>query len=81
MDGDEEGFKAALRSGPLFLPEQFAPRVALLPAMHDPDTYIRAHGRGGLEKFIVDALPILEFAFEHLKDKHGVSMTGKGKIL
>ena len=51
-----------------------------LPCM-TPDTYIRAHGREGLEKFIVDALPILEFAFEHLKDKHGVSMTGKGKIL
>jgi DNA primase len=24
---------------------------------------------------------MLEFAFEHLKDKHGISMTGKGKIL
>jgi DNA primase len=81
FDGDEAGIKAAMRSVPLFLAEQVAARVALLPAMHDPDTYIRAHGREGLEKFIVDALPILEFAFEHLKDKHGVSMTGKGKIL
>jgi DNA primase len=81
FDGDEAGVKAAMRSVPLFLAEQVAARVALLPAMHDPDTYIRAHGKEGLEKFIVDALPILEFAFEHLKDKHGVSMTGKGKIL
>ena len=81
FDGDEAGIKAAMRSVPLFLAEQVAARVALLPAMHDPDTYIRAHGREGLEKFIVDALPILEFAFEHLKDKHGVNMTGKGKIL
>ena len=81
FDGDEAGIKAAMRSVPLFLAEQVAARVALLPAMHDPDTYIRAHGKEGLEKFIVDALPILEFAFEHLKDKHGVSMTGKGKIL
>jgi DNA primase len=81
FDGDEAGIKAAMRSVPLFLAEQVAARVALLPAMHDPDTYIRAHGKEGLEKFIVDALPILEFAFEHLKDKHGVNMTGKGKIL
>ena len=81
FDGDEAGIKAAMRSVPLFLAEQVAARVALLPAMHDPDTYIRAHGKEGLEKFIVGALPILEFAFEHLKDKHGVSMTGKGKIL
>jgi len=81
FDGDEAGIKAAMRAVPLFLAEQVAARVALLPAMHDPDTYIRAHGREGLEKFIVGALPILEFAFEHLKDKHGISMTGKGKIL
>ena len=81
FDGDEAGIKAAMRAVPLFLAEQVAARVALLPAMHDPDTYIRAHGKEGLEKCLVNALPILEFAFEHLKDKHGVSMTGKGKIL
>ena len=81
FDGDEAGIKAAMRSVPLFLAEQVAGRVALLPAMHDTDTYIRAHGKEGLEKYIVNALPILEFAFEHLKDKHGTSMTGKGKIL
>ncbi len=81
FDGDEAGIKAAMRSVPLFLAEQVAARVALLPAMHDPDTYIRAHGKEGLEKYLVSALPTLEFAFEHLKDKHGMSMTGKGKIL
>jgi DNA primase len=81
FDGDEAGIKAAMRTVPLFLAEQVTARVALLPAMHDPDTYIRAHGKEGLEKYLVEALPLLEFAFEHLKDKHGTSMTGKGKIL
>jgi DNA primase len=81
FDGDEAGVKAAMRSVPLFLAEQVAARVALLPAQHDPDTYIRAHGKEGLEKCLAGALPILEFAFEYLKDRHGTSMTGKGKIL
>lgn len=81
FDGDEAGIKAAMRAVPLFLAEQVTGRVALLPAMHDPDSYIRAHGREKLEKHLENALPILEFAFEHLKEKHGVSMTGKGKIL
>jgi DNA primase len=81
FDGDAAGVMAAMRAVPLFLAEQIAARVALLPAMHDPDTYIRAHGREGLEKKVQNALPILEFAFEHLKDKHGLNMTGKGKIL
>jgi DNA primase len=81
FDGDEAGIKAAMRAVPLFLAEQVAARVALLPAMHDPDTYVRAHGKEGLEKYLVSALPILEFAFEHLRAKHGMSMTGKAKIL
>jgi DNA primase len=81
FDGDEAGIKAAMRSVPLFLAEQVGARVALLPAMHDPDSYIRAHGREGLEKYLKNALPMLEFAFEHLKDRYGTSMTGKGKIL
>jgi DNA primase len=81
FDGDAAGIKAAMRSVPLFLAEQVTARVALLPAMHDPDTYIRAHGREGLEKYLMAALPMLEYAFEHLKNKHGMSMTGKGKIL
>ena len=81
FDGDEAGIKAAMRSVPLFLAEQVGARVALLPATHDPDTYIRAHGRQGLEKYLINALPMLEFAFGHLKEKYGMSMTGKGKIL
>jgi DNA primase len=81
FDGDEAGIKAAMRAVPLFLAEQVAARVALLPAAHDPDTYIRAHGKEGLDKYLDSALPILEFAFEHLKEKHGMSMGGKGKIL
>jgi DNA primase len=81
FDGDEAGIKAAMRAVPLFLAEQVTARVALLPAMHDPDSYIRAHGKEGLEKYLVSALAILEFAFAHLQNKYGMSMTGKGKIL
>ncbi len=81
FDGDVAGVKAAMRSVPLFLAEQAEARVALLPAAHDPDSYIRAHGKEGLEKYLDEALPLLEFAFENLQQKYGLSMTGKGKIL
>jgi DNA primase len=81
FDGDAAGVKAAMRAVPLFLAEQAEARVALLPAMHDPDSYIRAHGKKGLENYLVEALPLLEFSFEKLKEKHGLTMTGKGKIL
>ena len=81
FDGDAAGVKAAMRAVPLFLAEQVPARVVLLPPTHDPDSYVRAHGREGLEKYLENAQPILEFAFENLKEKHGTSMTGKGKIL
>jgi DNA primase len=81
FDGDAAGVKAAMRSVPLFLAEQAEAKVALLPTAHDPDSYIRAHGKEGLEKYLAEALPLLEFAFENLQQKHGLSMTGKGKIL
>jgi DNA primase len=81
FDGDEAGVKAAMRSLPLFLAEQADAKVALLPSVHDPDSYIRAHGKEGLEEKLTKALPLLEFAFEHLQEKYGQSMTGKGKIL
>jgi len=81
FDGDAAGVKAAMRSVPMFLAEQAEARVALLPAVHDPDSYIRAHGKEGLQKYLAEALPLLEFAFENLQQKHGLSMTGKGKIL
>ncbi len=81
FDGDSAGLKAALRSVPIFLEEQVSARVAVLPGSHDPDTYIREFGRKGLLKLIDKALPLPEFTFEQLIDRHGLSMEGKGKIL
>jgi len=43
FDGDTAGVKAAMRSVPLFLGEQMAGKVALLPTGHDPDTILLIH--------------------------------------
>jgi len=81
FDGDDAGLKAAMRTVPIFLAEQVQARVAILPAGHDPDTFISEYGRPALEKYLAAAVPLPEFVFEHLLEKYGLTMEGKGRIL
>ncbi len=81
FDGDAAGLKAALRAVPLFLGEQAEARVAILPAEHDPDTFIRQHGRKGLERHLERAMPLPEFVLARLVAEHGLTVTGKARIL
>ncbi len=81
FDGDEAGLKAAERSVPLFLAEQISGRVALLPADHDPDTFIAEFGATRLEEVINEAQPLPEFVLQQLINRHGKSLDGKFKII
>jgi len=81
FDGDTAGVKAALRSVPLFLSEQVAGKVALLPTGHDPDTFIREEGLEALNRLLDQALPLPEFALKQLVDEHGTTLDGKRKII
>lgn len=81
FDGDEAGVKAAMRSVPLFLAEQMAGKVALLPTGHDPDTYVQEQGLDALNSLLEAALPLPEFALQQLVDSHGLTFDGKNRII
>ncbi len=81
FDGDAAGIKAALRSVPLFLSEEFAGKVALLPEGHDPDTFIREEGLASLEQLLANAMPLPEFTMQQLVAEHGLTLDGKGRIV
>jgi len=81
FDGDVAGVKAAMRSVPLFLSEQFAGKVALLPEGHDPDTFIREEGLAALEALLDQAMPLPEFSLKQLVDEHGLTLDGKNRII
>lgn len=81
FDGDSAGVKAAIRSVPLFLGEEFAGKVALLPQGHDPDTFIREKGLEALEELLGRAMPLPEFALQHLVEEHGLTLDGKSRII
>lgn len=81
FDGDTAGVKAAMRSVPLFLSEQVAGKVALLPTGHDPDTFIREEGLDALNSLLDQAMPLPEFALQQLVDEYGLTYDGKSRIV
>jgi DNA primase len=81
FDGDQAGLKAAMRSVPLFLSEQLAAKIVVLPEEHDPDTFIEAFGVRDMEEMIAKAIELPEFVFGRLVREHGLSLAGKAKIV
>jgi len=81
FDGDSAGLKAAMRAAPLFLTEQMTARISVLPEKHDPDTYVREHGREGLSELLDHAMSLPEFIFARLVKQFGLSLEGKSKIV
>ncbi len=59
-DSDEAGQKATFRSGLELLRNKAAVRVVSLPAGDDPDTFVRAHGRAGLETQLTQAIDLFD---------------------
>jgi DNA primase len=61
FDGDSAGRRAAARALEAALPhagDTRTVRFLMLPAEHDPDSYIRAHGSEAFERQIAGALPL-----------------------
>ncbi|SDO47099.1 DNA primase [Desulforhopalus singaporensis] len=81
FDGDEAGGKAAARAVPLFLAEQLAGKVALLPGGHDPDTYIREFGLAELSRILGEAKDLPEFVLGRLVEQFGLGLDGKRRIV
>ena len=81
FDGDQAGLKAAMRAVPLFLSEQLEARIVILPAEHDPDTFVNDFGPEKLREKIAGADSLPEFVFSRLVAEHGLSLEGKGRIV
>jgi DNA primase len=80
FDGDPAGVKAAVRAVPIFLIEELPARVVVLPAGHDPDSFVREFGREKLEEQLAQAIPLADFVFANLVKRYGAGLEGKAKI-
>jgi DNA primase len=73
FDGDSAGQRAAWRALENALPalrDGKQVRFLFLPQEHDPDSYIREHGRDAFEKFIDSSLPLSQYWLRELNAKH-----------
>jgi DNA primase len=73
FDGDSAGQRAAWRALENALPalrDGKQVRFLFLPQEHDPDSYIREHGRDAFEKIIDSALPLSQYWLRELNAKH-----------
>jgi DNA primase len=68
-DSDEAGLRATFRAGDELLREGLRVSVATLPVGEDPDTLVQVRGAAGLEKFLTDAVDVLERKIQILERK------------
>lgn len=81
FDGDTAGLRAARRAVPIFLSERLEAKAALLPAGYDPDSFVREHGAAAVKQLLDAAAPLPEFIFDALVQEHGLTLSGKSKIM
>ena len=71
FDGDGAGRRAARKALDAALPFATDVRTVkflFLPAEHDPDSYIREHGRDGFAAYVNKAVPLSKFMLESAAD-------------
>jgi DNA primase len=79
FDGDAAGQKAAARVLDELLGSGLAIRVIAIPAAHDPDSYIKAHGTESFRQLVSAARDFFEFYLGYLCTQRDLR-TDRGKL-
>jgi DNA primase len=80
FDADDAGHKAAARSFEIFIEAGLLGRAAFLPKGEDPDTFVRRRGKAAVESRLEQAVPLADYYFSWLEDRHGKTLEGKSQI-
>lgn len=71
FDGDSAGRRAARKALDAALPmatDVRSVKFLFLPPEHDPDSFIRAHGKEAFARFVSDAVPLSRFLIDSARD-------------
>jgi DNA primase len=79
FDSDEAGQNAAVRSLDHLLASGLAVRVAVVPASHDPDSFIKSFGSGKFRELIQNAAGFFDYYLNRLCAQNEIA-TDKGRI-
>src|SRR5258708_31809311 len=80
FDSDEAGQNAAVRSLEHLLASGLAVRVAVVPAPHDPDSFIKASGGAAFKQLIEQAAGFFDYYLSRLCATNDVT-TDKGRLV
>lgn len=81
FDADEAGKAATLRSLPIFSNEGVSARAVVLPAPHDPDSFVKANGPDAFLELLDRAPTILDLYLEEKLTESGSDLEGKVRLL
>jgi len=81
FDSDAAGIKAAKRSIEVFDRGHVDAHILVLPAGHDPDSFLVKFGAEALGRSVAGARGIIPFLLKSAISEHGVSIQGKVRIL
>jgi DNA primase len=85
FDGDAAGRRAAGRALEASLPhasDTRSIRFLFLPPEHDPDSYVREHGREGFERYVEQAVPLSRQLLEAAREGADAdSAEGRARLL
>jgi DNA primase len=79
FDSDAAGQKAAVRAFDDLLASGLAIRVASIPAPHDPDSFIKAHGGEAMKRLLDQAVGFFDFHLERLCAQHDLG-SDRGRV-
>jgi DNA primase len=71
FDGDEAGRRAARKALDISIPfatDVRSVKFLFLPAEHDPDSFIREHGRDAFSRYVGEATPLSRFLIEAARE-------------
>ncbi len=80
-DSDTAGMNAAGRAVPIFEGEKVDARILVLPAGHDPDTFIRQEGAEAFRTLSENAQGMIPFMMESAIQAHGLNLEGKVRVI
>jgi DNA primase len=79
FDSDEAGQNAAVRSLDHLLASGLAVRVAVVPAPHDPDSFIKLNGGDAFKQLIAEADGFFDYYLKRLCNQNDVA-TDRGRL-
>lgn len=81
FDADDAGWKAAERSLDLFLQQEISPKVLILPAGEDPDTFLKKFGPKALQEKLKETRNLLAVIIDKSLVKNAKDISGRATAL